>query len=361
MTDMLIELSPPVPALDDETRWQVFADRDVRYDGQFFVAVTSTRIVCRPSCSARPPHRQNVRFYDTLESARAAGFRPCKRCQPERVAADAALVAQVARFIETDPTAKHTLESLAADVGYSPFHVQRVFKRATGLSPRQYNEALRVRDFRARLRDPELGTVTEAAFDAGYQSLSVLYECDSTSGLGMPPSHYRKGGEGAQIAYAVVASPFGRLLVAATERGVCKVSLCDSDESLVDDLRAEYPSAHIAPGGEMLDALVNQVLAGLTGDLPHADLPLDIRATAFQWRVWRALCQIPRGETRTYSEIAEAIGQPSAARAVAGACAANRVAVLIPCHRVVREDGDLGGYRWGLSRKSALLKAELGE
>lgn len=265
------------------------------------------------------------------------------------------IVQQACRCIEANLETPLTLQALGNQVGMSPFHLQRVFKRVTGISPRQYADACRLGRLKSRLK--ERRTVTMAMFEAGYGSSSRLYERAATH-LGMTPRTYQRGGEGMNIGYTLVDCSLGRLLLAATERGICAVSLGESDRPLEKALRREYPAAEIRQDGVALGPWLEEFLQYLEGEQPHLDLPMEVQATAFQWRVWQELRSIPYGETRTYGEIAEALGQPTAARAVARACATNPVALLIPCHRVIREDGGLGGYRWGLKRKQALLEQE---
>jgi AraC family transcriptional regulator, regulatory protein of adaptative response / methylated-DNA-[protein]-cysteine methyltransferase len=339
--------------LNEAECWERTLEKDPRYDGTFVVAVRSTGIYCRPSCPARMPRRENVRFYANPEEAEGAGFRACKRCSPNEQAFEAEVVERVCRYIDERLEHAPTLAQMGEHVSLSPYHLQRIFKRAMGITPRQYADARRLEQFKQRLRDGD--SVTDAVYDAGYGSSSRVYE---RAPLGMKPSTYRRGGEGMSIGYSVVDCPLGRLLVGATERGVCSVELGDDDEALVKGLHDEYPAAELWRSDTSFREWVDRLLCYLSGEQPHLELPLDIQATAFQWRVWEALRAIPYGETRSYSEIAEAIGAPKAARAVARACATNPAAMVIPCHRVVREDGELGGYRWGMARKEALLKQE---
>jgi AraC family transcriptional regulator of adaptative response/methylated-DNA-[protein]-cysteine methyltransferase len=341
--------------LDDQTRWQAVAARDAAFDGRFVLGVVTTGIYCRPSCPARRPKRDNVRFFDTPADAEAAGFRACKRCRPQAVAHEAEMVERLVRYIDTHLDGDLTLAALAAHVGYSPFHLQRLFKRAVGMSPREYARASRIDRLKDGLKADT--RVTDAIYEAGFQSNSAAYDV-TASALGMEPSTYQRGGQGETIRYTVVDCSLGRLLVGATERGIAAVSLADTDEPLDAFVRGEFPAAEIVRDDMGLRRWVGEVVAQVEGEPPHNELPLDIRATAFQRRVWDALRQIPPGETRTYSEVARAIGQPTAVRAVAHACATNRIAVMIPCHRVIREDGSLGGYRWGLERKAVLLQRE---
>ncbi len=344
--------------MTDEERWRATEARDAGCDGAFVFAVASTGIYCRPSCPSRRPKRQNVAFYALPEAAERAGYRACFRCKPrETAAADPRIeaVRQTCRYIEDGDESPPTLATLAEHVGVSPHHLQRTFKRYMGISPRQYADARRLERLKASLKAGD--QVTGALYQAGYGSSSRLYE-KAPAQLGMTPATYRKGGAGARIGYTIVASPLGRLLVGATERGVSAVCLGTSDGALEAILRDEVPAAEIARDDARLAGWVGDILAHLDGRRPHLDLPVDVRATAFQRAVWEALRAIPYGETRSYSEVAQTIGRPRAVRAVANACAANPVAVVVPCHRVVRTDGAAGGYRWGAKRKKTLLDAE---
>lgn len=344
------------PPTSDADRWRAVIDRDAGADGRFVYAVTSTRIFCRPCCPSRRPARHRVRFFDTAEAARTAGFRACLRCRPLEMAADPWL-ARVRRACEylTAADERVTLAALARRLGASPFHVQRTFTRLVGVSPRAFAEARRFEAVRRELRvQPD---VTTAVAAAGYGSSSRFYERDASQ-LGMAPARYRSGGAGEDIRYVTIDAPIGCVLVAATPRGVCAVSIGNGALDVIAGLRAEFPRASVTEDGRGLRAWVAPVLAHLGGRLPRLDLPLDVRATAYQWQVWNALRAIPHGETRTYGEVAAAIGQPSSARAVARACASNPVALAIPCHRVVPASGGVGGYRWGIDRKRALVDAE---
>jgi len=343
---------------DEERQWQSVLARDVEADGAFVYAVRTTGIYCRPTCPSRRARRENVTFFALPEAAEQAGFRACRRCHPEQGAIrdpQVEIVQRVCRAIAANPEEPPTLADLSADVGLSPFHMQRTFKRVMGITPRQYTDACRMDRVKGELRKGE--AVTSALYGAGYGSPSRLYE-RAPAQLGMTPAVYRRGGAGMRIHYTVVPCPLGLLLVAATERGLCAITLGDADDALADGLKKEYPAANITRDASGLDTAVETIIRHLHGQEPHLDLPLDVQATAFQWRVWEALQAIPYGSTRSYSEIARAIGQPTAARAVAQACATNRVALAIPCHRVVRESGDLGGYRWGIERKRTLLAHE---
>jgi AraC family transcriptional regulator of adaptative response/methylated-DNA-[protein]-cysteine methyltransferase len=341
--------------MTDEDRWLAFESRDAGYDGRFVVAVRSTGIYCRPSCPARRPLRQNVVFYQAGDAAEREGYRPCRRCKPEDVLPQARAIEQASRYIEDHLDRNVTLDELGEAVGISPYHLQRTFKRVMGISPRAYADALRLGSVKSGLRDG--GDVTTALYDAGYGSSSRLYE-RAPAQLGMTPGSYRRGGQGMTIGYTIVDSPLGRLLVGATAQGVSAVYLGDDDVALEQALRAEYPAAEIARDDSRLGRWTSAIVEHIAGRLPHLDLPLDLRATAFKRRVWEALREIPYGETRGYAEIARQIGQPTAVRAVANACATNPAAIVIPCHRVVRSDGATGGYRWGEQRKVALLARE---
>jgi AraC family transcriptional regulator of adaptative response/methylated-DNA-[protein]-cysteine methyltransferase len=301
-----------------------------------------------------------VVFFPLPEAAAQAGFRPCRRCRPgEFTAADPHVetVRATCRYIEANLEGPLTLDALGEQAGLSPAHLQRVFKRITGISPRQYADACRLGRLKARLKESR--TVTTAMYEAGYGSSSRLYE-RAAGQLGMTPGDYRRGGRALSIHYTLVDCPLGRLLLAGTPRGVCAVYLGDEDGPLEEALAREYPGASLERDGGELGPWVAELLEHLRGQRPHLDLPLDVQATAFQWRVWQQLRKIPYGSTRTYRQIAESLGQPTAARAVARACATNPVSVVVPCHRVVGEDGSLRGYRWGLDRKRKLLDGERG-
>jgi len=342
---------------DTTAAWRAVQHRDSRFDGRFVYAVSSTRIYCRPSCSSRRPTRARVEFFDTPVAAERAGYRACKRCKPLNMAANRidSAVARAADYLKSHAEGPVTLAALARETGVSAFHLQRAFKRALGISPRQYHDAERRRRLAARLRKGD--TVSRATYEAGFGSSSRVYERASGS-LGMTPATVRKGGAGERIQFGVVPSPLGRLLVAWTERGVCAVSIGDNDRSLERVFRSDFPNAEIRAAGSAINEWVAAIVRSLDGDRPNPAIPVDAHGTAFQTRVWAALQTIPRGTTLSYSAVAKRIGRPSAVRAVARACATNPVALLIPCHRVVREDGGLGGYRWGLERKKTLLERE---
>jgi AraC family transcriptional regulator of adaptative response/methylated-DNA-[protein]-cysteine methyltransferase len=345
------------PNLNDEKKWRAVMARDAGFDGAMVFAVRSTGIYCRPSCPARRPRRQNVVFFPRPEAAESAGFRACRRCRPKGASPEqsqAAWVEDACRRLATPQEGPLRLADLGAELGVSSHHLQRTFKQLMGITPRQYADAVRLGFFRAHLRKG--ADVTAAVYDAGYGSSSRAYE-GSAARLGMTPGAYRKGGLGMRIAYTIVGSPLGRLLVAATDRGISAVCLGDTDEPLEAALRGEYPAAELRRDDAGLKAWVAGILQRMEGREPAAALPVDLRATAFQRRVWEELKAIPRGQTRSYGEIARRIGQPTAARAVARACATNPVALVIPCHRVVG-GGALAGYRWGVERKRRLLQRE---
>lgn len=343
--------------LDDSARWEAVLARDRGVDEAFVYAVRSTGVYCRPSCASRRPRRDRVAFFDSAADAERGGYRACRRCRPNERATSDPWIEKIGRAcaylanVEGHPS----LATLAARLGGSPYHLQRNFKRIVGVTPREYAEACRLRKVKRRLR--EGGNVTTAMFEAGYGSNSRFYE-RAVPKLGMLPSIYRRGGAGMTIRYTIVDSPLGRLLVAATPRGVCAVAMAASDAELKRALAREYPAAEIATDGGALAKWTTRILAHLEGRRPRFDLPLDIRATSFQWQVWEALGAIPYGETRSYAEVASAIGRPTSVRAVARACATNPVALAIPCHRVVPAGGGVGGYRWGVARKKRLLSSE---
>ncbi|MBZ5503111.1 MAG: bifunctional DNA-binding transcriptional regulator/O6-methylguanine-DNA methyltransferase Ada [Acidobacteriia bacterium] len=359
-----------------EALWRAVAARDSSCDGKFVYAVRSTGIYCRPSCPARRPRREQVVFFRLPEAAEQQGFRACRRCRPQAAELRDPGIERVARVCreidariladgsaDADSEARLTLAMLGASAGMSPHQLERAFRKSMGITPRQYAEAQRLRRVKARLKKGD--NVTTALYDAGYGSASRLYE-RVPSHLGMTPGAYRRGGAGMRIEYTITGSPLGRMLVGATHRGVSAVYLGGSDAALRSALRNEYPRAELvaaAKGGDSrrggnFAAWVEEIVGRLRGQEPHLDLPTDVQATAFQQRVWKELRSIPYGATRTYTEVARAIGRPTAVRAVARACATNPVSVVVPCHRVVREDGSLAGYRWGIGRKRALLARE---
>jgi len=342
----------------EEKRWRAVLAHDRRFDGAFVYGVRSTGIYCRPSCPSRRPKRPQVVFFPVPAAAEQAGFRPCRRCRPQAAAlpdAQKEMVERAARHIERNLDAPLNLAALSAAVGAGSYHLQRTFKRVLGISPRQYADSLRMGGVKARLRAGR--SVVEALYDAGYGSSSRLYE-RAAGKLGMTPGTYRRGGRGMNITYSTAASPLGRLLVARTDRGICAVSVADSDRTLEARLRHEYPQAEVRRDRNGLSQTLSTLMRYLEGRQPRLDLPLDIRGTAFQCRVWEELLRIPYGKTRTYGEVAKAIGKPGAARAVGTACGSNPVPLIVPCHRVVRGGGALGGYGLGLPRKKALLEME---
>ena len=339
----------------DTERWDAVTHRDAQADGAFFYAVATTGVFCRPSCASRMPRRENVAFYATADEARAAGFRPCKRCRPDGLPRELAIVERACAALDADPQARLTLAQLSEAVHLSPFHLQRLFKRVVGVSPREYQAARRGAALRDALQRGE--AVTRAALDAGFNSPSRLY--DSVAGeLGMTPSVYRKQGAGLRVYYASAATTLGQVLVAATERGICRIAFGDDAAELVQAMRQAFLKAELVEAPARIAPFIDQIDAYLHGRRETFDLPLDISTTAFRQRVWDALRRIPYGETRSYTQIAELLGVPRAVRAVASACASNPVALAIPCHRVLQKGGSLAGYRWGLARKAALLDAE---
>ncbi|MCB0199492.1 MAG: bifunctional DNA-binding transcriptional regulator/O6-methylguanine-DNA methyltransferase Ada [Anaerolineae bacterium] len=344
--------------MNEQEKWQAVLARDNGFDGMFVYAVGSTGIYCRPSCPSRRPRREMVRFFDRPTQAEDAGFRACLRCHPdqtERPEPNLALMQAVCRYIDENPEHPPTLDDLAQRFHLSPYHLQRTFKRIIGVTPKQYAAAQRSQRLRTALKSGN--TTTEAIYDAGYGSSSSAY-AEAGTHLGMTPDRFRSGGADEAINYTITPSPLGMLLVAATETGICAVRLGDSEADLEATLVEEFPAATRVRGGRRLQQWIAPIADYLGGARPHLDLPLDIQATAFQRQVWTALQAIPYGSTRSYSEVATAIGRPTAARAVANACASNPAALVIPCHRVVREDGGLGGYRWGIQRKEMLLAQE---
>ena len=344
--------------MQQERYWQAVIERDAHYDGRFVFAVRSTGVYCRPSCPARRPLRSNVCFFDAPRAAEQAGFRPCRRCHPQHVQPPephAELIEQICRYIAAHADEAITLDALSAQFHLSPTHLQRTFKRVVGVTPRQYAQAQRLERFKTQLKEGE--TVTTALYEAGYGSSSRVYE-RAPERLGMTPTTYRRGGAGMHLRYTVADCALGKLLVAATERGISAVYLGDDEAALAAELAAEYPAATIERDGVELGAWVEAIVQYMDGHQRSLDLPLDVQVTAFQWRVYEALRAIPYGTTRTYGEIAHALGQPTAARAVGRACATNPVSLVVPCHRAVGSDGSLHGYRWGLDRKQKLLERE---
>ena len=335
--------------------WRATLARDPRADGSFVLAVRSTQIYCRPSCPARRPLRRNVVFFATREEAKRNGYRACLRCKPDEAYGAVVLVERAARLLAEAGEEGMRLKALAERLNTTTATLRRAFRQVTKLTPRDLAEALRLERFKKMLR---AGTpITDALYETGYGSSSRVYE-RSNAQLGMTPATYRKGGKGMRIKYTIAKSPIGKVLVAATERGVSAVYLGDSDSKLISALREEYPRAEISPATESFERWVREIVQRIEGKEPHFELPLDLQATAFQRRVWQELQRIPRGATRTYGQVARSLGRPRAVRAVARACATNPVSIVVPCHRVIREDGTLAGYRWGLSRKEQLLAQE---
>jgi AraC family transcriptional regulator of adaptative response/methylated-DNA-[protein]-cysteine methyltransferase len=341
-----------------DLRWKALASRDSAADGTFVYAVSSTGIYCRPSCPSRRPRADRVRFFDTTTDARQAGYRACKRCRPDTVGLSHPGIDAVRRasaYLATHADQTVTLGHLAKVASMSPHHLQRRFKAIVGLSPREFQSAVRAGKLRTSLRDGR--DVTTAIYEAGYGSPSRVYEAAPT-GKGMSLSNYRRGGAGLRICYTLISSPVGEVLVAATGTGVCSVKIGNSESALASDLRREYPAAQIEADLKPNSEWVKAIAKHLRGDAASLDLPIDVRATAFQWKVWRELQRIPYGETRAYADIAKSIGKPKAVRAVANACATNPVCIVVPCHRVTPKAGGTGGYRWGAQRKEKLLTAE---
>ena len=353
-------ISKPTPApVTDDPRWTRIVARDKSADGQFWYSVTTTGVYCRPSCPSRLANPLNVQIHDTLASAKATGFRPCKRCNPDGPSIEtenAALVAKACRLVE-ESEEEPSLDELAKAVGRSPGYFHRVFKAATGLTPKDYAAAHRAKKVRDGLASGN--RVTEAIYGAGFNSSGRFYE-KSTGLLGMTPSQYRAGGANEEIRFAVGETALGAILVASSWKGVAAILLGDDPDELVRNLQDRFPKAHLIGADREYEALVARVVGFVEMPEIGLDLPLDVRGTAFQQRVWQALQEIPVGETVSYAEIARRIGSPKSVRAVAGACAANALAVAIPCHRVVRNDGSLAGYAWGVERKRALLGREAG-
>jgi len=340
----------------EQTRkWRSVLERDARADGAFVYAVRTTGVYCRPSCPSRRPKPESVEFFTAPAVAERAGYRPCKRCEPHQLDRQRAAALAACRYIDEHGDERLTLKTLGRRVGLSPFHLQRLFKKVVGVSPREYQESRRIARFKSGVSNG--GTVSGATFDAGFSSSSRLYE-KSARHLGMTPARYRSKGAGLDIAFTTFRSPLGAVLLAATARGVCSVSLGANSAQLEAALRAEFSAAAVRRDDDGLRGYTRRIARYLAGGKSDFDLPLDIRATAFQRRVWKMLQSIPYGTTRSYSEIARRTGKPNAVRAVARAIATNPVALLIPCHRAIRKNGDLAGYRWGVERKAALLKQE---
>jgi AraC family transcriptional regulator, regulatory protein of adaptative response / methylated-DNA-[protein]-cysteine methyltransferase len=336
--------------ISDDAAWAAVIARDRRMDGRFVTGVLTTGIYCRPSCAARHPKRENVRFFATGEEARAAGLRPCLRCKPDEISREAAAIERALKLLDS-AEAPPSLDELARAAGYSPHHFHRLFKRAVGVTPADYARSRRAQSLARSLA--ENARVTDAIYDAGYSGPGRFY-ADAKARLGMTPSAWRDGGRGETIRWAVADTYLGRMLVAATDKGICRLSF-DEDEA---ELRSHFPNARIEQGGAAMADLVERTVAAVNApERPH-DLPLDVKGTAFQEAVWRELSRIPPGETLSYTALAARAGNPNAVRAAGSACGANQVAVLIPCHRAKRTDGSLGGYAYGLERKEKLLDRE---
>ena len=353
-------LNPALPSVVDDPRWARIVARDKTADDHLWYSVSTTGVYCRPSCPSRIANPGNVQLHNTLESARSTGFRPCKRCNPDGPSTErqnAALAAKACRMIE-ECEEEPSLQELAGEARRSPSYFHRVFKAATGLTPKDYAAALRARKVRKGLAS--CNTVTEAIYSAGFNSSGRFY-ARSTDMLGMTPSQYRNGGDREEIRFAVGQTSLGAILVASSEKGVAAILLGDDPDELVRGLQDRFPKAHLVGADRRYEAMVARVVGLVEAPGIGLDLPLDVRGTAFQQRVWQALRDIPVGETASYAEIARRIGSPQAARAVAAACAANNLAVAIPCHRVVRKGGALSGYAWGVERKRTLLNREASE
>lgn len=342
---------------EEEERWAAVLARDARADGRFVYSVRSTGIYCRPSCPSRRPSREQVCFHENPQAAELAGFRACKRCDPKGEgvrARQVQLVTHVCRLLETSEE-EPSLAELAGAVGLSPFHLQRLFRRLMGMSPKQYAKHLRLGRFKRSLR--KSGTVTEAIYEGGFGSSGRFYE-ESQAGLGMKPSTLKKGGQGERLRFGIGQCALGSVLVAASEKGLCFITLGDDPERLVQELQESFPKAELVGGDRQFEGWMARVIGFVETPVSSLDLPLDIRGTAFQRRVWAALRTIPVGQTLSYAQLAAKLGAPQAARAVGTACGANKLAFAIPCHRVVRRDGALSGYRWGIARKRRLLEKE---
>jgi AraC family transcriptional regulator of adaptative response/methylated-DNA-[protein]-cysteine methyltransferase len=348
-----LEMTPVI----EDSQWQAVVTRDSASDGKFVFAVSSTGVYCRPSCPARRPRRENVTFFRRPQEAESAGFRECMRCRPKALNGNSrqAMIKSICRYIEQHLDEPITLAQLGAEFRQSPFHLQRTFKSVLGITPKQYADSCRMRGFRQNLKAGH--SVTRAMHEAGYSSTSRLYSRTAAE-LGMEPGKYRRGAIAAPVRYTCADSPLGRILIAATDKGICSIQFASSDEELEQGLKQEFPYAVRRRDDDSLSGVVQNVMRNMRGLETAESIPMDIQATAFQRRVWSYLQSIGFGETRSYTDVAKAIRRPSAVRAVARACAANPVAIAIPCHRVLRSNGDLGGYRWGLDRKKALLEME---
>jgi AraC family transcriptional regulator, regulatory protein of adaptative response / methylated-DNA-[protein]-cysteine methyltransferase len=362
---MIMTRTNHVPSVFPGKQWQQVLERDASADGQFFYAVKSTGVFCKPSCPSRRPTRKQVQFFPSTAAAQAAGFRACKRCEPERTVAkadpQAGAIAAVTEYLKEHADERTRLADVAKATGVGRLTILRGFKRVLGVSPGQYAKEARLAKFKEKVREPKV-RITDAIYEAGFGSSSRLYE-KSSAALGMTPRTMREGGAGLLIRYCTAASPLGRMLVATTDVGICSIAFGKNDSELVAGLRERFNKAQLVAAkgntGWLADA-VAFVSSQMSEHPLAATFPLDVRATAFQQRVWKALQEIPRGETRSYSEVAAQLGAPTATRAVAAACGANPVAIAVPCHRVVGKNGSLTGYRWGVERKQKLLAAEKG-
>ncbi len=356
-----IKPEPVINSVEDNARWQAVLQRNKLFDGEFIFAVKTTGVYCRPSCPSKTAKRENVSFFETTHLAQAAGFRPCKRCKPNGMSQEHARNEMIQRACELmkNSNVAITLDALAVEIGMSPHHLHRIFKEIMGLTPKDYQKAI----IKARVTDAldSSSSITAAIYDAGFNSSGRFYE-GADAMLGMTPKVFRKGGDGEEIRYAVEPCALGVILIAATRRGVCAIEFGDSAHELIARLRARFVNAEFKPADEVFKQWIGKVLSFFEQPAQPkglSDMPLDIQGTAFQQRVWKALQQIPLGKTASYADVALSIGSPKAVRAVAQACASNQIAVLIPCHRVVRSDGSLSGYRWGVERKAELLKREV--
>jgi AraC family transcriptional regulator of adaptative response/methylated-DNA-[protein]-cysteine methyltransferase len=355
MNNAMAQTGSKIPANAAEQYWRAFMARDARADGTFILGVTSTKIYCRPSCPARRPLRRNVVFFGNGEEAEKQGFRPCLRCKPNEKSGALQIVERATRELAGSEDDVFRVATLAGKLDVTPSALRRAFQQVTGLAPRDLADALRLNRFKSLLRAGR--NITDALYETGYGSSSRVYE-RSDAQLGMTPAAYQKGGKGMKLEYTIAKSPMGKVLVAGTEKGVSAVYLGEAEHKLIGELREEYPHAEIAPAKESYQRWVAEIVRQIEGKPSSLELPLDVQGTAFQRRVWQELQRIPRGTTRTYTQVAQALGQPKAVRAVARACATNPVSIVVPCHRVIRGDGNLAGYRWGLSRKEQLLNAE---
>jgi len=346
---------PQVPPQLADRFWQATLHRDPQSDGSFVFAVRSTQIYCRPSCPARRPLRRNTLFFRTPQDAEQQGFRACRRCRPNRQDSAVMLVRQAASLLASSSDEPSRLAAVASQLHSSPAQLRTAFHRVTGLAPKEFEQAFRLRKLKQLLRDGS--SITDALYACGYGSSSRLYE-KTNAHLGMTPASYRKGGEGMKIGFTLGSTTLGKVLVASTDRGVSAVYLGENEKNLINELRDEYPKAELFRASDQHEEWLQEVLHRVEGSAPSFDLPLDVQATAFQRRVWNELQKIPLGATRTYTQVAHALGRPRSVRAVARACATNPVSIIVPCHRVIRTDGSLAGYRWGLERKQKLLERE---